>query len=189
MNNFGFLFIGRSGCGKGTQAKLLREKLGNKNTVYISVGEQLRKFFARDNYTSKLSEKISNKGNLQPSFFAVWAWTDGLIDKMKKNKHLIIDGAPRMLKEAYYIEEAVRFYNFKKVRAILLNVSKEWATKRLLERKRNDDNKKAIKTRLDYYEKDVMPVVEYFKSKGQLIDINGEQTIEKVHEDIIKKLR
>lgn len=53
---------------------------------------------------------------------------------------------------------------------------------------RSDDKPEAIQARLDYYKKDVQPVVDYYEKRGALIRINGEQTIEKVYEDIRKLL-
>ena len=54
---------------------------------------------------------------------------------------------------------------------------------------RVDDKEEAIKNRLDYYEKNVVPVIEYYRKKDRLIKINGEQPIEKVFEDILKAIK
>jgi len=53
---------------------------------------------------------------------------------------------------------------------------------------RKDDNEKAIRKRLGWYQKEVMPVINYYKKRGELIKINGEQPIEKVFKDILKAL-
>jgi len=54
---------------------------------------------------------------------------------------------------------------------------------------RADDTPVAIKNRLDYFDKDVSKVIKYFKKKKRLITIKGEQTIEKVFEDILIEVR
>ena len=61
---------------------------------------------------------------------------------------------------------------------------------RLLGRGRIDDNHDDIKTRLGWYETDVVPAIDFYKNnpKYNFIEINGEQTIEKVHQDILGKL-
>jgi len=71
-----------------------------------------------------------------------------------------------------------------------MNVSREWSKERLLGRGRKDDDPEEIKKRLDWYETEVAPVVEYYKDnpKYNFIDVNGEQTIEEVHKEIIEKV-
>ena len=53
---------------------------------------------------------------------------------------------------------------------------------------RKDDNEKAIRKRLDWHKREVMPVINYYKKRGELIKINGEQSIEDVFKDILKAL-
>jgi len=53
---------------------------------------------------------------------------------------------------------------------------------------RRDDNEKAIRKRLDWYRKEVIPVIDYYKKRGELIKINGEQPIEDVFKDILKAI-
>ena len=83
-----------------------------------------------------------------------------------------------------------RHPKIEKPNIILVNVSKEWSYTRMMERKRADDTPEKIQNRLGWYERDVLPSIEYFKSKDvfNFIEINGEQSIENVHKDIIKAL-
>jgi adenylate kinase family enzyme len=69
-------------------------------------------------------------------------------------------------------------------------VSKEWATDRLLGRGRTDDSLADIEKRMKWFEEDVIPSIEFFKNNEncEFMDINGEQTIEQVHEELIKKV-
>ena len=53
---------------------------------------------------------------------------------------------------------------------------------------RPDDNMEAIKNRLDYFDKEVVEVLDYYKKGGQLITVNGDQPIEKVFKDILKAI-
>jgi adenylate kinase family enzyme len=69
-----------------------------------------------------------------------------------------------------------------------LNVSRKWSDDRLLARGREDDRTLAkINKRLDWFEKDTMPAIEYFRESRfyKFIEVNGEQPIEKVHADIV----
>lgn len=54
---------------------------------------------------------------------------------------------------------------------------------------RKDDNEKAIRKRLDWHKREVMPVIDHYKKRGELIKINGEQSIEDVFKDILKAIK
>ncbi len=54
---------------------------------------------------------------------------------------------------------------------------------------RKDDNTEGVKERLRWFKEEVLPVVDYYKEKGLLIEINGEQSIEDVYQEILKKLK
>jgi len=191
-----FIFIGRSGCGKGTQAELLKKYIEENDTsgrkiFYMEIGERFREFIKGNSFASGLSEEINKKGELQPEFLAVWIWANEFVNGLKGNEHLIIDGTPRKPREAKVFDSAMRFFNRENPNVIFVNVSREWAFDKLLKRGREDDEKTGeINKRLDWYENDVAPTVEFFKNSSdyKFHDINGEQSIENVHNEIIKKV-
>lgn len=188
------LFIGRSGCGKGTQAELLKEYLkknDKKDVLYIYAGDKMRKLIEKNNsLTARLTKETMLSGGKQPNFLAIWAWSNELVEKLKEDVHLIIDGSPRTDIEAETLDEAFKFYKRKAVKPIILDVSEKWAFQRLIERKRLDDSEENIKNRLKYFNKFVQPAIDYYKkeSKNKLIRINGEQSVEDVHKEIIDRL-
>lgn len=189
-----FIFIGRSGCGKGTQAKLLETYLKTndpKRTVFhLETGQRFRDFVAKDTYTSSRAKEIMHAGKRQPDFLAVWMWANTFIEDLKGDEHMILDGISRSLPEAKTLENAFTFYDRNKVHVIHMNVSRAWSEKHLLARGRSDDVTEDIKARLDWFDKDVMPAVEYFRTHQNytFLDINGEQPIENVHEEILTKV-
>jgi len=188
------LLTGRSGCGKGTQADLLRgylEKNTEGSVLYVYAGDKMRELVEKEtSLTSKLAKEIMMSGKKQPDFLAVWSWSNELVSKLTEDANLIIDGSPRTAIEAKVLDEAFEFYKRENIKPILLEVSCEWASERLLARKRFDDTEERIKNRLEYFEKFVSPAIEYYEkeSKNKLIRVNGEQSIEKVHEEIMRKL-
>jgi len=188
-----FIFIGRSGAGKGTQVKLLQDVLKEKDPsgeiLYIETGANFRKFFEGDKYSNKISREIYDKGLRQPDFIAIWMWAKILLEDLKNNEHVILDGIARSLPEAMTLTTAIEFYD-RKVTVVYLNVSRTWSMEKLLSRKRSDDNMVEINERLDWFERDTLPAIEYFNihDRYTLLDINGEQPIEKVHAEIIEKL-
>ncbi|MCR4283875.1 MAG: nucleoside monophosphate kinase [Parcubacteria group bacterium] len=194
MEKLGFMFIGLSGSGKGTQSTLLKkfleERHGESSVIFAYAGENFRKLMENDGYTASLSKKVTEGGKLNPGFLAVWAWSTVLVNSMEDNKHLIMDGSPRKLMEAELIDEAMEFYGIEKVYPIFLDIGFDVAKDRLMARGRADDNEEGIKERFAYYERDVVPVIEYFKneSKNKLIEVNGEQSVEGIHKEIIEKI-
>ncbi len=192
MNSKAFVFFGRSGCGKGTQAKLLVDFLKEKGekVFYIETGSTFRELVKGDNITSRNIQNILRDGHLIPVFLPIWIWTDFLMKNFTGQENIILDGVCRRKEEAVALDSAFDFYKIEKPNIILMNVSKDWSYTRMMERKRADDSPEKIQNRLGWYERDVLPSIEYFKSKDNFnfIEINGEQSVEDIHKEIIKKL-
>lgn len=189
-----FIFIGRSGCGKGTQAILLREHLKKQNPkadiFYLETGARFRQFIGGKSHSSKLSSKIYLSGDRQPDFLAIFIWAQILIENLKGGEHLIIDGTPRSLDEAKILDTALSFYGRKNPVVIYLNISKQAAEERLRARKRIDDkDDDKNDKRLNWFETDVYPAVTFLKNNSayRFLEIDGENSPEEIHEDIIRK--
>jgi adenylate kinase len=189
-----FIFIGRSGCGKGTQAQLLI-KLLEKNdkehkVLHIESGEELREFIKGPSYTQSVTRDLYNKGGLIPEFVVVYLWTAALIANFTGKEHLVFDGMPRKVHEAGALNSIFGFYGLSKPWVINVDISPKEAMNRLLARKRFDDNEAEIQKRLDWYETEVMPTMEYYDGnpKCNFIKVNGERSVEEIHEDIVKKV-
>jgi adenylate kinase family enzyme len=188
------VFIGRSGCGKGTQAALLKERIiardpDKRQLLYVETGERFRQFFRGDTYTERLAKEIYELDERQPNFLGSYMWSQILIDEFHENMHLFLDGVARSRPEAELITTAFEFYKREKPTIIYLNVSRKWSEDRLLARGREDDKTLSkITKRLDWFERDTLPSIEYFKQLRfyRFLDINGEQSIEKVQKDIIE---
>ncbi|MCR4334608.1 MAG: nucleoside monophosphate kinase [Patescibacteria group bacterium] len=195
MTQQNFILIGRSGCGKGTQGKLLMEYLKKtdpaRNVMYVQTGGEFRKFIEGDSLTQKNSKEIYDKGGLQPEFLAVYMWTKFFVDNYKGDENIIIDGTPRKLYEARTLESMWSFYKISNPTVIYLKVSKEWSIDKLLARGRFDDTEKDIETRLSWFETDVVSTIEYYKNNSlyNFFEVNGEQEIEKVWQELESKLK
>ena len=120
---------------------------------------------------------------------AVRFWANLLVDKITEDKHIMFDGICRSLPETKIFSTITNSYS-RKVTVVHINVSRTLSTERLLARKRDDDDKKGIEKRLDWFERDTYPAIDCFQSAGRytFLDINGEQTIEEVHNEILQKL-
>ena len=211
------VFFGRSGSGKGTQAQLLMDDFGFE---YLSSGDLLRERREKDDFTGNKIKELLGKGQRVPTFLVFKIWLNQIEVKRQENdwKGLIIDGSPRSVLEARLIDQVFKWYEWKNVNIILLDVSREECFNRLSKRRickncsrvfpyigkyikqeecdkcggelitRSDDHPEIIKARLDYYDKDVAPIVDYYQKKNKLIKINGEQPIEGVYKDVLKAL-
>lgn len=194
-------FLGKSGSGKDTQADLLVKKFGFD---FISSGGLLRDFRNRsstfpedslESYEAQGIGRILDAGKFVPTLTIACNWRFAVLEVMKnfeKSKGLVFGGSPRKLAEAMILDdffsnwpEAVEYFEIQPVEIAL---SDEEAIKRLLLRKREDDNENAIKSRLSEFEEFVVPVLNYFKELRRLLIINGEQSVDNVHRDVLKVL-
>jgi len=213
-----FILIGRSGSGKGTQAKLLMKHFGN--LFYISTGDLFRNLSKTGSDTAKRVEKILKAGGLPFDDLATTLWMYEIAHKVKEDQGILLDGAPRRSNEAKNLDGFLEFLERKESTFnLLFDISREEAFNRLSKRRicekcgrlipwvgefkelkvcdkcggklftRPDDTPEAIKSRLDFYDEKVAKAVEYYETQNRLIRINGEQSIENVYNDILKEIK
>jgi len=188
-----FIFFGIVGSGKGTQVKMLQEYLKQKDgkeQLYVYPGAEYRRMVESGTHTGKLVEKTIVHGHLQPDFLTTSIVTNILVRDLTPEKHLFLDGYPRTIAQSASLEEMMNFYERKTKKIIYLDLSREEAMKRNLKRGRRDDTEAGLNKRFDEYEKNVVPSMTYLKEKKdyKFYSINGEQSIEAVHRDILKAL-
>ncbi len=190
-----FIIIGRSGCGKGTQAKLLKEVLeknGAEKVLHVTTGGGFRKFNESGTYSAKLSTDVTNSGGLSPEFLAVWNWSNIFIENLVGGESIILDGAPRRVMEIEPLHSAIHFYGFSgHATVIYLDVTENFALTRIAERNREDDNTlENAKRKMEWFEKDILPIIDVYSHDPRytFIHAKGEQSIEDVHKEILEKL-
>lgn len=188
-----FIFFGRSGSGKGTQAEMLRKYMQEKKGVepiYIETGQKFRNFIDQSNYSAELTKEVMSAGGLLPDFLPIWIWTTDLVSKFDGKRDLILDGLCRRPDEAPVLDSAVKFYKLGKPIVLYVKTSDEWSFARMKERGRKDDSDEYIKSRLKWFDWNVVPAMAYFYDNKDynFFEINGEQTIEEVHQEIIAKV-
>lgn len=189
-----FIFYGIVGSGKGTQVELLQKYLKENNMgediLFMSPGNEYRKLINVNSYTSAAVKINLEKGLLQPDFLTIGLLTGILISNIKKETLVIADGFPRTVEQSQAFDNMMKFYNRDEVKVVYLKLSKEEAIKRMKLRGRSDDTDEGIANRFDEYVNNVIPSMNYFENKEgyTIYEINGEQSIEDVHKELINKL-
>lgn len=189
-----FIFIGRSGSGKGTQIDLLKKYISEINkeigTFSFVMGNAFRSFMKDEGYAQDAIRTIVNSGKLVPDSITNSLFVSDLLNNLKPNEHLYIDGIPRSPLQAETVIEVIKFYE--RVNPIIINieVSKEIVEERMLLRARPDDTKEAIAERMKFYDENIVPAIEILKEKSGFVylEINGERTPEEINIELINRL-
>jgi len=181
MDTRTIFFVGKPGCGKGTQAKLLSEKTG---WPVFSSGKLFRALAAEDTPVGKKVKFENDAGLLQPHWFAMYFYLKSLFS-LSEGASAIFDGFNRKIQETELIMSSTQWLE-RPFTVVHIAVSDEAVRERLGKRReiegRADDN--VVEERLREYEMHTVPAMEVFTKAGVMIDVNGEQPPEKIAEDI-----
>jgi len=174
------VLIGIQGAGKSTQGNLLSEKLG---VPYLSTGHIFRELSKEKTKLGRYVKEVMNAGYLIPDRKTVYIVAEYLKRSEYKDGY-IIDGFPRTLSQVEFFKDGAD-------KVIYLKVSDGQALKRLSFRNgegREDENPKAVAKRIESFHKFTEPVLDYYRGKGMLIEVDGEKTIEEIYKEILKKI-
>lgn len=185
MDTRTIFFLGKPGSGKGTQAKFLSEVTDWR---VISSGEQFRAMAEEDTQVGHKIKIENDAGRLQPYWLATYLYLKAFF-LVRANEGVIFDGSGRNIQEAELISSSLAWLERPFI-VLNIQISDESARQRLALRKniesRTDDS--AVDERLKEYHEHTEPVMEFFRRKGVLIEIDGEPSPEEIATDIKKKL-
>lgn len=174
------IFLGPPYSGKGTQAKLLSQKL---HIPSFSMGELIRDAISRGNEKVKKGyEDYAMKGYYLP----VELKFDLIKEKLERSKNgFIVDNFPSNKADL----DMFNRYMLKKGKTIdkvfNIMISEEEMLRRFVSRGRPDDTREIVLKRRVNQDKERLPVLKYFKENGILVEINGEQSVEDIFQDIL----
>lgn len=177
------IMLGPAGSGKSTQDKLVEKEFGYKPFI---MGDILREEAKKETALGKKIHALIKDGHMVSLEIA----SDLIFEKVKRSKakKILMDGFPREFYQSIVFDYFIKTNNYKLMGVIHLNLSRKESIKRLLLRKRSDDDLKAINQRLDDYHKITKKAIDKYRKEKKLIEINGEQTIDNVFKEIKTKL-
>lgn len=185
------VFYGPEGSGKGTQAKLLGDKLGLPHLVS---GDLVRKYAKEDKgIVGEICREALKQGHYVADSEMYVLWKKRLKENDTK-KGWIIDGFPRNTTQAKFLERKVEKYGHKLDVFIYLKVPEKVSIERLKKRARRNpdgtlhDSPQRITKRLSHYNHSKQKVLDYYQKRGILKEIDGDRSIEVIHQDIFKRI-
>lgn len=198
------VFLGAPGAGKGTQAKRISEKYG---IPHISTGDILRANIKAGTELGKLAKSYIDKGALVPDEVIIKVMESRLAEADCKNGYLL-DGFPRTIEQAKALDKITDV-----TLAVNIVVDNDTVVARIAGRRmcvcgesyhvsahpsdvcdkcgaklyqRDDDKEETVKSRLEVYEKQTAPLIEYYSAKGVLRDVDGMKDVADVTSEIVK---
>jgi len=206
------VMLGPPGAGKGTQAKILAEKLG---LVHVSTGDLFRENLSQETELGKLASSFMVKGELVPDDVTIAMVRDRL-SRPDCAKGAVMDGFPRTPAQADAFETLLAEIDGKVDLVPFISVPNEVLVERLSGRwmshagrvyhalynppkvkwvddvdgsplyQRDDDKPETVLHRINVYYDQTSPLIDYYRQAGKLVEIDGTQEIEQVTEDLLK---
>jgi adenylate kinase len=210
------IILGPQASGKGTQAQLLAKKM---NLFLLEMGDACRELAAQKTPLGQEVANFINQGKLVPDGVIIKILRDFLNEKNLKKGVLFdgfprkLEQAKILENELKKWQSRIDRVIFLKVslkeslrrlsgRRVCPRCDRNYNLRTMPPKKagicdqcgaplivRADETEKAIKQRLALYQQETLPVIEYYRRKGILLEVDGERAIELIHEDILKKLK
>jgi adenylate kinase len=180
------ILFGPPGAGKGTQAEIL---VRDRGMVQLSTGDMLRAAIAVGSELGKQAKVIMDAGELVSDDIMIGMIAERMEDDDCASG-VILDGFPRTVAQAQALDTMFADKGISLDSVIEIAVDETALLARIEKRAadtggaRSDDNADVLKARLKVYHENTAPVLPYYKDKGQLVSIDGMQTVEEVSSQI-----
>lgn len=186
MDMLNLVIFGPPGAGKGTHSVKLVEKY---DLIHISTGDLFRKEIANNTPLGKKTKEIIDKGSLMPDEI-VLEMLFSTIDNHPYAKGFIFDGFPRTINQAEKFDEMLSQRNAPVSIVVSLEVDNEELIHRLVKRGieagRADDTEEVIRQRLEVYNDQTKPLLDYYHKKDILHSIYGIGRIDDIFANICR---
>jgi adenylate kinase len=178
------LLIGAPGGGKGTQGDALASLYGIQ---HISSGDVLRAEARADTPVGREVAAFQRRGDLVPDRI-VFDLLIPVVAAAAARGGYVLDGFPRTVPQAIEAFEVARQLEFTLDAAVYLNVPESVLLQRLLARARADDTAEVIRHRLEVFAETTSPLIAYYRDRGVLVEVNGDQPPEAITAEIQARL-
>ena len=207
------VLFGPPGAGKGTQAQLLTDRY---DLAHISSGDLFRHNLRQGTPLGLRAKEFMERGELVPDEVVIDIMLDKIMS-IHSDEGFILDGFPRNARQAGELESALTIKSRNIDRVLHIDVSEDELVRRLSGRyvcrecqapfthnsegdppacdrcggelyQRNDDRPEAVQRRIDVYRDETMPVLDFYRGRGLLVDIPGQYAVESVFEQIVRAL-
>jgi adenylate kinase len=178
------LLLGPQGSGKGTQARRIADEYG---VPHIATGDMLRATIAADTPLGRRLKPILDSGQLVSDELMIQIIRNRL-EENDTDEGFVLDGFPRTWAQAQALDRMLREIGRDLDVVFELQVDDEVSKERLLRRAqeegRTDDTPEVIAERLDTYHRETEPLVEHYRTRGNLVGIHAERAIDEVFSEI-----
>jgi adenylate kinase len=182
------LLLGPPGAGKGTQALRLVAKFG---IPQISTGDMLRGAVAAGTEIGRQAQDYMDRGELVPDAVVIGVAKERL-SQNDAESGFVLDGFPRTAAQAEALDTLLERMGTNLERCVALVVDEDSLVTRLLGRAqiegRSDDSEETIRTRMSVYREQTAPLVDYYRKRGILAEVDGLGSVEEVAKRIEEAL-
>jgi adenylate kinase len=178
------VLLGAPGSGKGTQGKILAERLGLPK---ITTGDLLRAAVRDETPLGREAKKYMDEGKLVPDG-VVLNMIKAELAKPEAQQGAVFDGFPRTAPQAELVDLTLGERGQRLNHILLFDVPEEELVRRLIARaareQRSDDTPEAVKTRLQVYQRDTAPLIAHYAQRGVVRRVPGTGPVEDIATEI-----
>ena len=178
------LFLGPPNSGKGTQARIVAERLG---IPAISTGEMLREAVAEESDLGRQVEQILAAGELVDDETMARVVRERLA-RADTGRGFLLDGYPRTLSQADTLGRILEERGESLDAALLIDAPEDELVERALGRGREDDREQVLRERLRVYRERTAPLVGYYRERGLLRRVDGDRPVVEVTSQIYAEI-
>jgi adenylate kinase len=182
------LLLGPQGAGKGTQGRLIASEHG---IPHVATGDMLRAAMAAGTELGRQIKPVYDSGGLVPDDLMIALIRERLGEEDAR-EGFILDGFPRTMPQAEALEEMLREIGRDLDVVFELQVpdrvGRERMLKRAAEEGRTDDAPEAIDERLRLYHQETAPLIEYYRTRHNLVGIHADRPVNQVFAEIQQTL-
>jgi adenylate kinase len=208
------ILFGPPGVGKGTQAKLLVEEF---HCAHISTGDLLRAAVKNKTQLGLKAKSFMDAGNLVPDDVVI-GLIEEVLQSEEARRNFILDGFPRTIPQASALDGLFKKLDISLDCVVSMDVDNDEIVRRLSQRllcrgcgkifilsqlkegertcpscggeiyQRDDDKPESVRRRLEVYQQQTKPLIEYYEKTGRLIPVDGMHEIGYVHKLILDEL-